>query len=56
MENYSSKLRTNGTWDVIMQDAQKQTIFKAKHTYCEKPYIPENICQQNPDYKIVFGR
>jgi len=56
MENYSSKLRTNGTWDLIMQDAQKQTIFKARHTYCEKPYIPENICQQNPDYKIVFGR
>ena len=56
MENYSSKLRTSPSWDLILQDAQRQTIVKAKHTYCEKPYIPENICQQNPDYKIVFGR
>lgn len=56
MENYSSKLRTNVTWDLVLQDAQKQTIFKAKHTYCDKPYIPANICQQNPDYKIVFGK
>jgi len=56
MENYSSKLRNNPTWDLILQDTQKQTIFKAKHTYCDKPYIPENICQQNPDYRIVFGK
>ena len=56
MENYCSKLKNNGTWDLILQDTQKQTIFKARHTYCDKPYIPENICQQNPDYKIVFGR
>jgi hypothetical protein len=56
MENYSSKLRTSPTWDLVMQDAQKQTIFKARHTYCDKPYIPANICQQNPDYQIVFGR
>jgi hypothetical protein len=56
MENYCSKLKNNGTWDLILQDTQKQTIVKAKHTYCDKPYIPENICQQNPDYKIVAGR
>jgi hypothetical protein len=56
MENYCSKLKTNVTWDLILQDTQKQTIFKARHTYCDKPYIPENICQQNPDYKIVFGK
>lgn len=56
MENYSSKLRTNVTWDLVMQDAQKQTIFKANHTYCDKPYVPANICQQNPDYKILFGK
>lgn len=56
MENYSSKLKNNVNWDLIMQDTQKQTAFKARHTYCEKPYIPENICQQNPDYKVVFGK
>jgi len=56
MENYSSKLKTNVTWDLVLQDAQKQTVFKARHTYCDKPYIPANICEQNPDYKIVFGK
>jgi len=56
MENYCSKLKTNVTWDLVLQDAQKQTIVKARHTYCDKPYIPENICQQNPDYKIIFGK
>ena len=56
MENYSSKLRNNPTWDLILQDTQKQTIFKAKHTYYDKPYIPENVCQQNPDYRIVIGK
>jgi hypothetical protein len=56
MEKYSSKLQTGPSWDLIMQDAQKQTIFKARHTYCDKPYIPANICEQNPDYKIVFGK
>lgn len=56
MENYSSKLKNNVTWDLILQDAQKQTSSKARHTYCDKPYIPENICQQNPDYTIVTGR
>ena len=56
MESYCSKLKNNGNWDLILQDAQKQTSFKARHTYCDKPYIPENICQQFPDYKIVFGR
>lgn len=56
MENYCSKLKKDGTWDLILQDTQKQTSFKARHTYCDKPYIPENICQQYPDYKIVFGK
>jgi caspase domain-containing protein len=56
MENYSSKLKNNVSWDVILQDAQKLTTVKARHTYCDKPYVPANICQQNPDYKIVFGK
>ena len=56
MENYCSKLKKNVTWDLVMQDTQKQTTYKAKHTYCEKPYIPANICQQEPDYRILSGR
>lgn len=56
VENYCSRLQRFATWDLVLQNAQKQTHFKARHTYCEKPFIPENICRQNPEYKIVFGR
>lgn len=56
VENYCSKLQRFATWDLVFKDVQKQTIFKAKHTYCSKPYITENICKQDPDYKIDFGR
>lgn len=56
MENYCSKLKTSPTWDQLFQDATTQTINKANHTYCDKPYIPANICHQEPVYKIVFGK
>jgi hypothetical protein len=56
MENYCSKLKTSPTWFQIFDDTKSQTINKANHTYCDKPYIPSNICQQTPVYKIAFGR
>ncbi|MBS1921681.1 MAG: caspase family protein [Bacteroidetes bacterium] len=56
LENYCSKIKNGPTWDQIMQDASAQTINKANHTYCDKPYIPANICKQEPIYKIIFGR
>ncbi len=56
MEEYFSLFRRNVTWDQVLQDAKTQTIKKAQHTYCAKPYIPENICHQYPYYKIVFGK
>ncbi|MEO5685483.1 MAG: caspase family protein [Chitinophagaceae bacterium] len=55
IKNYGSSLKSNVSWDLLLQDTKTQTIFKAKHTYCDKPYIPENICNQYPAYKIVFG-
>lgn len=56
LENYCSKLKTSPTWDQILKDASTQTVNKANHTYCDKPYIPANICRQEPDYKIEFGQ
>ena len=56
MESYCSKLKTSPTWDLIFQDTRVQTTNKANHTYCDKPYIPANICQQTPSYRIIFGR
>jgi hypothetical protein len=52
MENYCSKLKSNVSWDLVLQDAQTQTINKAKHTYCDKPYIPANVCNQDPYYIV----
>lgn len=52
MENYCSRLQTNVSWDKVFQDAKKQTSNKAKHTYCDKPYIPANICVQDPVYIV----
>jgi Caspase domain len=52
MENYCSKLKSNVNWDAVLQDAKTQTIYKAKHTYCDKPYVPANVCNQYPYYII----
>ena len=51
MENHFSVFKKNVTWEQVMEDAQKQTIYKADHTYCSKPYIPANICKQYPFYR-----
>ncbi|MEO6405908.1 MAG: caspase family protein [Ferruginibacter sp.] len=55
LENNCSVLK-NPTWDVVMQSAIAQTSVKARHTYCSKPYVAENICRQSPIYKIDLGR
>ena len=56
MESYCSKLKTHPSWDVVLQTTKMQTIQKATHTYCEKPYVAANICRQSPYYKIEIGR
>lgn len=54
MENNFSSFKSNVTWDDIIADARKQTTEKAELTYCDKPYIPSNICKQHPIYKIMY--
>ena len=56
LQGYCSVVKTSPTWDQLLEDTKTQTIAKAQHTYCDKPYIPQNICQQFPVYKIVFGK
>ncbi len=43
------------SWENIRDNATKQTVNKAQHTYCDKPYIPENICDQTPVFRIIRG-
>lgn len=54
MENHFSSFKSNVTWEDIIADARKQTSEKAELTYCDKPYIPANICKQHPIYKIAY--
>ncbi len=56
VESYFSYFKKDVTWDQILGDIKIQTADKAEHTYCDKPYIPENICLQYPYFKIQKGR
>ncbi|MBI1343526.1 MAG: hypothetical protein GC171_11385 [Terrimonas sp.] len=52
LEDHLSALKKNISWYQVLENARKETIKKADRTYCSKPYIPENICQQTPIYKV----
>lgn len=39
-------------WNYIAESTKTQTVRKAKRTYCSKPYIPTNICNQTPRFLI----
>lgn len=51
LETSCGQFKTNVSWDQLFQEVKKNTIYKAEHTYCSKPYIPENICKQTPVMK-----
>lgn len=58
LESYTSKSKVASianyvpSWFDIFKSTQTQTIEKAQNTYCEKPFIPANICNQTPCYRI----
>jgi hypothetical protein len=56
VENNFSYFKANVNWTQLLTDVKKQTAFKADHTYCDRPFIPANICVQYPNYKIQYGR
>ncbi len=41
-------------WRKILDEASKQTYMKALNTYCFRPFIRSNICNQYPCYKIDY--
>jgi hypothetical protein len=43
--------KNNVSWNQVFEEVKRNTIYKAEHTYCDKPYIPENICEQTPIIK-----
>jgi hypothetical protein len=51
LENQLSFFKKNVTWQGLLEEAKKQTIRKAEHTYCARPIAPENICEQYPVWK-----
>lgn len=51
----SKTYRSFGTgqdWHYIAESTKAQTFRKSKKTYCSKPYIPTNICNQTPKFLI----
>lgn len=50
-ESHCGYFRNNVSWNMVFDEVQRNTIYKAEHTYCAKPYIPENICEQSPMMK-----
>lgn len=44
---------TNVSWYQVIDRAKAQTVSKARRTYCDKPYIPANICRQSPQYLVL---
>lgn len=56
LETHCSKSKSNVSWDQVLQQTQRQTTVKANNTYCARPFIPANICKQNPVYTIKIGR
>jgi hypothetical protein len=40
------------TWNELLQNARTETYKKARRTYCDKPNIPANICNQTPIFRL----
>jgi hypothetical protein len=51
VETSCGQFRNNVSWNQVFEEVKRNTIYKAEHTYCDKPYIPENICDQVPVIK-----
>ncbi len=52
LDNSLGLFSRNVTWDKVLSSAKSNTIYKANHTYCSRPYIPANICEQTPVYSV----
>jgi len=55
LTDYFGPFHQNVTWDVILNEAKKQTIERANGTRCSKPGEPEKRCNQHPFYRIQYG-
>ena len=55
LKNMLGSVKPIANWDQLFQEAQKNTVNKANNTYCDKPYIKENICRQVPRYLLQIG-
>src|SRR5205814_980359 len=56
LENNITNFKKNVSWDQVVAEAKNSTSIKARHTYCDRPFIPANICAQDPLPKVVMGR
>lgn len=56
LETHCSIVKKDVSWDQVLAEANRLTDYKARHTYCDEPEIPSNICNQHVIYKMVFAQ
>ncbi|MBK7558569.1 MAG: hypothetical protein IPI54_09915 [Chitinophagaceae bacterium] len=56
VESHFSFFKNKVRWEDVFEETKKKTKYKADHTYCSKPYVPANICNQYPYVDIRYGR
>jgi len=53
LEEQMSYFSKKASWESMLENAKKQTINKALNTYCDRPFTPENICDQVPVNRVI---
>jgi len=56
LDDHMSKSKKNVSWEQVVKATKDNVSFKSAHTYCRRPFTPENICKQDPIPKLVPGR
>lgn len=52
LEKIIGPFSTNVSWPTLLNTAQKQTVEKAKRTWCKQPDNSKKVCVQNPTFVV----
>ena len=56
LDNSLSKGKQNVSWYQVVADTKNRVSTKSAHTYCKRPFIMDNVCKQDPIWKVLGGR
>ena len=52
LEKIIGPFSNNVSWPDLLNTAKKQTVNKAKHTWCKQEDNTRKVCEQNPTFKL----